>query len=51
MATGRKLVAAVCEQFRSADSKSNGHGLGEFVTVTGFYSKHAMSLLWAVALP
>ena len=45
MATRAELVEAVGERYRSADRRSKGRVLDEFVAVTGFHRKHAMRLL------
>src|SRR5665647_1591487 len=45
MATRAELVEAVGDRYRSADRRSKGRILDEFVTVTGFHRKHAMRLL------
>lgn len=45
MATRAELVAAVGERYRSADRRSKGRVLDEFVAVTGFHRKHAVRLL------
>ena len=45
MATRSELVEAVGERYRSADRRSKGRVLDEFVAVTGFHRKHAMRLL------
>jgi len=47
MATRTELVGAVGERYRSADRRSKGRVLDEFVAVTGFHRKHAMRLLRA----
>lgn len=47
MATRAELVEAVGERYRSADRRSKGRVLDEFVAVTGFHRKHAMRLLRA----
>lgn len=47
MATRAELVDAVGERYRSADRRSKGRVLDEFVAVTGFHRKHAMRLLRA----
>lgn len=45
MATRTELVRAVAERYRSADRRSKGRVLDEFVALTGFHRKHAMRLL------
>ena len=45
MATRAELVEAVGDRYRSADRRSKGRILDEFVAVTGFHRKHAMRLL------
>lgn len=45
MATRAELVEAVGERYRTADRRSKGRVLDEFVAVTGFHRKHAMRLL------
>jgi len=45
MATRAELVEAVGERYRSADRRSKGRVLDEFVAVTGFHRKHAVRLL------
>lgn len=47
MATRTELVEAIGERYRSADRRSKGRVLDEFVAVTGFHRKHAMRLLRA----
>ena len=47
MATRTELVDAVGERYRSADRRSKGRVLDEFVALTGFHRKHAMRLLRA----
>ncbi len=47
MATRAELVEAVGERYRSADRRSKGLVLDEFVAVTGFHRKHAMRVLRA----
>lgn len=44
MATRTELVNAVRERYRTADRRSKGRVLDEFVAVTGFHRKHAMRL-------
>ncbi|WP_293881512.1 transposase family protein [Sphingomonas sp.] len=45
MATRAELVKAVGDRYRSADRRSKGRVLDEFVAVTGFHRKHAMRVL------
>jgi hypothetical protein len=45
LATRAELVEAAGKRYRSADRRSKGHVLDEFVAVTGFHRKHAMRLL------